>query len=273
MTSPGNVNHNANENLYLLTEFSINEDVIEKKAYPKEVASLIKRRIRLIVNSKPYTLITISLTVLSIVLSTIAKTILFNETLTSSGYEMGPLTENALLTVRLMIIVCLLISAFFCFEIVIRMIVNGKHFFWRENKGFRQRNVSEALIIFGELILSIIALSQFSSNPRNRLSTLFGSLITLRLVIFILSAPPLHSLFRAVKRASRTIVCIVVFCACLLYACSVLSHLLFSPWMNAHCTICVERFGNIESTFFSMLQVVSCDTWVGKYILFGVNIK
>lgn len=214
----------------------------------------------------------IVLTLLAIGLSMISKT-LFERNTTSKSHVVHYLAFS-------LSSVYMLMSTWFCIEVSSRMIFNGAHFFWRQNKGVRIRNLAEFFIVWVSFALDLYAYIRLASSivviaKRDQMvtSTLLGSIITMRIAIFLLATPALHSLIRQMKNAFETVLIVLMFCACLLYGASLLSFFLFNPNLfhsgssSGNCEICRDRFNNVENSFFAMLQVISSDGWSSDIVV------
>lgn len=251
---------------------SLNEETPILNSDEKDENISTYKRARTIINGRIFHLVSIILTGFAVLFSCLIKLFLFGHSNGHSQHgEYFPRPESMSPTIHVttltFVALYLTILIYFCMEIVLRIYLNGKHFFWRYGKGLRLRNVYEFLIVFGDTLLSFIVIAKLTHHMTHPMLTFLGSLIPIRFAVYLLTAPPLQALLRGFKRAAKTIIFMLIFCAILIYVLSFISHLLFSPYLNPSCAVCAKRFESIQSAFFSILQVISCDTWVDDLVL------
>jgi hypothetical protein len=254
----------------IVNELTEKTPIILSNNYNEEKVSMIKRA-RTFVNGRYFHMVSILLTGFAVICSTLIKFFLashIHQPDHNHGYFPKPdsMSQHLYTFTLFMIAVYMMILFWFCGEILLRMSLNGKYFFWREAKGFRIRNFFELLIIFGDTVFTIIVVGKLALHMNHPMLTFFGCLMPVRFAVYLLTAPPLHALIRGIKRAAKTIIFVSIFSAILIYVSSLISHILFGPVLNPKCEVCVQRFGSVQATFYSVLQVISCDTWVGDIV-------
>lgn len=129
-------------------------------------------------------------------------------------------------------------------------------------------NVIEIIVVYADLACNIYAFSL--SLQTGQLSSLFGSMITLRLLLMMVYAPGFGTILEGIKKSIITLILLGIFMALILYGVVVLSFVLFSSEVvpsNASCEICKTRFPTIEKTMYTMFQALTGDSWASSIAL------